>query len=54
MAKSWFIVLMIQINSKQINMLLINSKQINMLLIYIIVIYSNDIEMIGENEILGK
>lgn len=44
MAKSWFIVLMIYINS----------KQINMLLVYIIVIYSNDIEMIGENEILGK
>lgn len=44
MAKSWFIVLMIQINS----------KQINMLLVYIIVIYSDNIEMIGENEILGK
>ena len=44
MAKSWFIVLMLQINS----------KQINMLLVYIIVIYSDNIEMIGENEILGK
>ena len=44
MAKSWFIVLMIYINS----------KQINMLLVYIIVIYSDNIEMIGENEILGK